>query len=134
MRLLEDITLVDEGEMTRASLGRIAEWVKDRGIALETSPSSNLQTGAIAAWGDSMKDHPLDLFTQLGFRVTVNTDNRLMSATTLSRELRLVAETFDYDLDDILALQLNAAQAAFLPVEDREALMDTIIAGFEEHA
>ncbi|MFL0713470.1 MAG: adenosine deaminase [Microcella pacifica] len=134
VRLLEDITLVDEGEMTRASLGRIAEWVKDRGIALETSPSSNLQTGAIAAWGDSMKDHPLDLFTQLGFRVTVNTDNRLMSATTLSRELRLVAETFDYDLDDILALQLNAAQAAFLPVEDREALMDTIIAGFEEHA
>ncbi|MBR22375.1 MAG: adenosine deaminase [Leifsonia sp.] len=134
VRLLEDITLVDEGEMTRASLGRIAEWAKDRGIALETSPSSNLQTGAIAAWGDSMKDHPLDLFTQLGFRVTVNTDNRLMSATTLSRELRLVAETFDYDLDDILALQLNAAQAAFLPVEDREALMDTIIAGFEEHA
>ena len=134
VRLLEDITLVDEGEMTRASLGRIAEWVKDRGIALETSPSSNLQTGAIAAWGDSMKDHPLDLFTQLGFRATVNTDNGLMSATTLSRELRLVAETFDYDLDDILALQLNAAQAAFLPVEDREALMDTIIAGFEEHA
>lgn len=134
VRLLEDITLVDEGEMTRASLGRIAEWVKDRGIALETSPSSNLQTGAIAAWGDAMEDHPLDLFTQLGFRVTVNTDNRLMSATTLSRELRLVAETFDYDLDDILALQLNAAQAAFLPVEDREALMDTIIAGFEEHA
>ena len=110
VRLLEDITLVDEGEMTRASLGRIAEWV------------------------NSMEDHPLDLFTQLGFRVTVNTDNRLMSATTLSRELRLVAETFDYDLDDILALQLNAAQAAFLPVEDREALMDTIIAGFEEHA
>jgi len=134
VRLLEDITLVEEGEMTRASLGRIAEWVKDRGIALETSPSSNLQTGAIAAWGDAMEDHPLDLFTQLGFRVTVNTDNRLMSATTLSRELRLVAETFGYDLDDILALQLNAAQAAFLPVEDREALMDTIIAGFEEHA
>lgn len=134
VRLLEDIELVDEGEVTRASLGRIAEWVKDRGIALETSPSSNLQTGAISPWGDAMEDHPLDLFTQLGFRVTVNTDNRLMSATTLSRELRLVAETFGYDLDDILALQLNAAQAAFLPVEDREALMDTIIAGFEEHA
>lgn len=134
VRLLEDIELVDEGELTRASLGRIAEWVKDRGIALETSPSSNLQTGAIAPWGDAMVDHPLDLFTQLGFRTTVNTDNRLMSATTLSRELRLVAEAFGYDLDDILALQLNAAQAAFLPVEDREALMDSIIAGFEAHA
>ncbi|MFN4000564.1 adenosine deaminase [Microcella sp.] len=131
VRLAEDITLRDEGGATIAELGLLAEWVKDRQVALETSPSSNLQTGAIAAWGDQMVDHPLDLFYQLGFRVTVNTDNRLMSATTLSRELRLVAEAFGYDLDDLLALQLNAAQAAFLPVEDREALMDTIIDGFE---
>jgi adenosine deaminase len=131
VRLAEDITLRDEGGATIAELGLLAEWIKDRQIALETSPSSNLQTGAIAAWGDQMVDHPLDLFYQLGFRVTVNTDNRLMSATTLSRELRLVSEAFGYDLDDLLALQLNAAQAAFLPVEDREALMDTLIDGFE---
>ena len=134
VRLAEDITLHDDGDATVAELGLLAEWVKDRQIALETSPSSNLQTGAIAAWGDTMLDHPLDLLYQLGFRVTVNTDNRLMSATTLSRELRLVAEAFDYDLDDLLALQLNAAQAAFLPVEDREALMDTLIDGFEAAA
>lgn len=131
VRLAEDITLRDEGDSIVAELGLLAEWIKDRQIALETSPSSNLQTGAIAAWGTQMTDHPLDLFYQLGFRVTVNTDNRLMSATTLSRELRLVAEAFGYDLDDLLALQLNAAQAAFLPVEDREALMDTLIDGFE---
>jgi len=131
VRLAEDIELGTDGDASVATLGLLAEWVKDRQVALETSPSSNLQTGAIAAWGDTMADHPLDLFYQLGFRVTVNTDNRLMSATTLSRELRLVAEAFGYDLDDLLALQLNAAQAAFLPVEDREALMDTIIDGFE---
>lgn len=131
VRLAEDIELRTEGDDTVAHLGLLAEWVRDRQIALEISPSSNLQTGAIAAWGDTMHEHPLDLFYQLGFRVTVNTDNRLMSATTLSRELRLVADTFDYDLDDLLALQLNAAQAAFLPIEDRETLMDTIIDGFE---
>jgi len=131
VRLREDIELREDGEASIATLGRLSEWVKDRGIALETSPSSNLQTGAIAAWGDSMEDHPLDLFYQLGFRVTVNTDNRLMSATTLSRELRLVAEAFGYDLDDLLVLQLNAAQAAFLPSEEREELVDAVIAGFE---
>ena len=131
VRLAEDITLHGDGDEAEATLGLLAEWVKDRQIALEISPSSNLQTGAVAAWGDTMRDHPLDLFYQLGFRVTINTDNRLMSATTLSRELRLVAEAFGYDLDDLLALQLNAAQAAFLPVEEREALMDTIIDGFE---
>jgi adenosine deaminase len=134
VRLAEDIELRTEGDTTFATLGRMAEWVKDRQIALETSPSSNLQTGAIAAWGTEFVDHPLDLLYQLGFRVTVNTDNRLMSATTLSRELQLVSEAFGYDLDDLLALQLNAAQAAFLPVEDREALMETIIAGFEAAA
>jgi adenosine deaminase len=131
VRLAEDVDLRGEGDTAVATLGVLAAWVKDRHIALEVSPSSNLQTGAIAAWGDTMAEHPLDLFYQMGFSVTINTDNRLMSATTLSRELRLVADAFEYDLDDLLALQLNAAQAAFLPVEEREALMDTIIDGFE---
>lgn len=131
VRLAEDIEVTTEGDGQVARLGRLAEWVKDRGIALETSPSSNLQTGAIAQWGTTLADHPLDLLYQLGFRVTVNTDNRLMSGTTLSRELALVAEEFAYDLDDLLVFQLNAAEAAFLPVEDREALADAIIEGFE---
>lgn len=139
VRLAEDIEITSEGESTFARLGTLAEWVKDRGIALETSPSSNLQTGAIAQWGDELVDHPLDLFYQLGFRVTVNTDNRLMSGTTLSRELSIVAEAFGYGLDDILAFQLNAAEAAFLPVEDRVELAEMIVEGFEaalagEHA
>ncbi len=132
VRLAEDIVVErQDDENTYVTLGTMAQWVKDREIALETSPSSNLQTGAIAAWGDDILDHPFDLLYQLGFRVTVNTDNRLMSNTTLSRELALLADAFDYDLTDLEVFQLNAAAASFLPLEDREELADIITGGFE---
>jgi adenosine deaminase len=132
VRLAQDIQIErQDDENTYVSLGTLAQWVKDREIALETSPTSNLQTGAVAEWGEDLLDHPFDLFYQLGFRVTVNTDNRLMSGTTLSRELALLAEAFDYDLSDLENFQLNAAAAAFLPLEDRDELADTISAGFE---
>jgi adenosine deaminase len=121
---------VSAADSTYVTLGLLAQWVRDREIALELSPSSNLQTGAIAAWGDELIDHPFDLLYQLGFRVTVNTDNRLMSNTTLSRELALLAETFGYDLEDLETFQLNAAAASFLPVEEREELAELILAGF----
>jgi adenosine deaminase len=131
VRIAEDITIErTDVENTFVSLGRVAQWVKDRGIALETSPSSNLQTGAIAAWGSTMADHPFDLLYQLGFRVTVNTDNRLMSATTLTRELGLLADAFGYGLDDLEAFQVNAAEVAFLPLEDRQELVERVISGF----
>ena len=132
VRIAEDITWErEDDESAYVSLGQVAQWVKDREIALETSPSSNLQTGAFAQWGDELIDHPFDLLFQLGFRVTVNTDNRLMSSTSLSRELFLLADTFGYGLDELLEFQLNAATAAFLPLEDREALVERIVAGFE---
>jgi len=132
VRLAEDITTArEDDENTYVTLGPVAQWVKDREIALELSPSSNLQTGAIEQWGDELIDHPFDLLYQLGFRVTVNTDNRLMSATSLSRELSLLAETFGYDLTDLAVFQLNAAAASFLPLEEREELADLITSGFE---
>jgi adenosine deaminase len=131
VRIAEDITTErEDAESTFVTLGPIAQWVKDREIALETSPTSNLQTGAIAQWGDEMIDHPFDLLYQLGFNVTVNTDNRLMSHTTLSRELAVLSEAFGYDLADLEVFQLNAAAASFLPIEDREELADRITAGF----
>ncbi len=131
VRIAEDITLEGEDDENQfVTLGLLAQWVKDRGIALEASPSSNLQTGAFAAWGSTMADHPFDMLYQLGFRVTVNTDNRLMSATTLTRELGILVDTFGYDVDDVLAFQLNAAESAFLPLEDREELVERIVAGF----
>ncbi|AYG04250.1 adenosine deaminase [Gryllotalpicola protaetiae] len=132
VRLAEDLIIERaDDENTYVSLGLLSQWVKDREIALETSPTSNLQTGAIAHWGETMADHPFDLLYQLGFRVTVNTDNRLMSGTSLSRELSLLADVFAYRLDDLETFQLNAAAAAFLPIEEREELIDRIAAGFD---
>jgi adenosine deaminase len=132
VRIAEDIqTEREDDESTYVTLGPIAQWVKDREIALETSPSSNLQTGAIAQWGDELVDHPFDLLYQLGFAVTVNTDNRLMSNTTLTRELELLTDTFGYDLGDLEVFQLNAAAASFLSLEEREDLVDQVRDGFE---
>ena len=108
------------------TLGDLASWVRDRGIALEICPSSNLQTGAISGFGEGIESHPLDMLYQLGFNVTINTDNRLMSGVTLTDEFELLVETFDYDLDDLLELTLNAAEAAFLPLEEKEALVEYI--------
>ena len=134
VRIAEDITVEfednsdDDGEDTigMVTLGGVAAWVRDRGIALEICPSSNLQTGAISSFGEGIESHPLDMLFQLGFNVTINTDNRLMSGVTLTDEFELLVETFDYDLDDLLELTLNAAEAAFLPLDEREALVEYI--------
>lgn len=139
VRIAEDITVEFEDDDAEAAdtdevsdniglvtLGDLASWVRDRGIALEICPSSNLQTGAIAGFGEGIESHPLDMLYQLGFNVTINTDNRLMSGVTLTDEFELLVETFDYDLDDLLELTLNAAEAAFLPLEEKEALVEYI--------
>ncbi|MEG1392230.1 MAG: adenosine deaminase [Aurantimicrobium sp.] len=133
VRLAEDVSIDgSDANATFVSLGVLSQWVKDRGITLELSPSSNLQTGAIAARGDDIMDHPFDLLYQLGMTVTVNSDNRLQSGTSLSRELWLVADAFAYGLADLETFQQNAAASAFLPLEDREALADAITDGFVE--
>jgi adenosine deaminase len=133
VRIAEDITVESTDEVDEdgvpildVTLGELAAWVRDRGIPLELCPSSNLQTGAIAAWGEDILDHPFDMLYELGFNVTVNTDNRLMSGVTLTDEFELLVEAFDYDLDDLLEITLNAAEAAFLPLEDREDLVEYI--------
>lgn len=127
VRLAEDLSVVDRADdEVRVQFGDIARWVRDREVPLELSPSSNVQTGAIQAWGDQIADHPFDLLYQLGFAVTVNTDNRTMSRTSLTRELALLTEAFEYTLEDIAAFQLNAAAAAFLSVEEREELIEII--------
>jgi len=132
VRIAEDLEEVQaEGDEVRVRFGEVARWVRDREIALEVAPSSNLDTGAIARWGTSLEDHPFDLLYQLGFAVTVNTDNRLMSRTTLTRELARLVDAFEYGLDDLETFQLNAAAATFLPVEQREELIDLISEGFE---
>ncbi|MCI9857651.1 adenosine deaminase [Microbacterium proteolyticum] len=132
VRIANDLDVVSrEGEEVQVTFGDLARWVRDREITLELSPTSNLQSGAVTAWGDTMDAHPFDLLYQLDFSVTVNVDNRLMSATSLTRELGLLAQAFDYDLDDLEAFQLNAAAGAFLPVEEREELIEIISDGFQ---
>ena len=131
VRLIEDVMFSRaEGDTDVVVLGEVAEWVHDRGIALELSPSSNLQTGAISMLGETMADHPFDILYELGFKVTVNTDNRLMSRTTLTRELELLMSTFGYSLADLEQFQLNAAEASFQALDEREELIDMISEGF----
>lgn len=132
VRIAQDLDVIERaGDEVRVQFGDLARWVRDREITLELAPSSNLHTGAIAAWGDQLEDHPFDLLYQLGFSVTVNVDNRTISGTTLTRELALLAAAFGYDLDDLEAFQLNAAAGAFLPVEEREELIELIADGFD---
>lgn len=124
-KLAEDLQLEDSNGDVLVTMGELAEWVRDRQIVVESCPSSNLQTGS-SPWGPEIEDHPFDVFFKLGINVTVNTDNRLMSGTTLTAELALLADAFDYDLDDLVELQINAAMAAFAPLEERLELVDII--------
>lgn len=132
VRVMQEVSVSQQGDLLHVAMGNVARWVRDRQIPLELSPSSNLQTGAIEQWGSTMKDHPFDMLYDLGFNVTVNTDNRLMSATTLTRELELLTEAFGYDLDDLEQFQLNAARAAFVSIDERDALVERIEEAFAE--
>jgi adenosine deaminase len=124
VRIVDDITIGSDGT---AQLGRLAAYVRDCRIPLEMCPSSNIQTGAAA----SIAEHPIGLLRRLGFRVTVNTDNRLMSGTSLSREFSLLSEAFGYGLDDMQWFTINAMKSAFLPFDERLAIItETIKPGY----
>lgn len=112
VRLVDDIS-VDAGG--RATLGRLASYVRDRRVPLELCPTSNVHTGAAA----TLAEHPVGLLRRLRFRVTVNTDNRLMSGVTLSEELQRLVSTFGYGVDDLEWLTINAMKSAFWPFEQR---------------
>ncbi len=89
VRIANDLDVVSrEGEEVLVTFGDMARWVRDREVTLELSPTSNLQSGAVTAWGDTMDAHPFDLLYQLGFSVTVNVDNRLMSRTNADPRAR----------------------------------------------
>jgi adenosine deaminase len=131
VRLADDLDIEEEGDVAVVSLGRTAEWVRDRRIALEVCPTSNLQTGAVAASGAGLGRHPVDMLYRTGFTVTISPDNRLMSGTTVTDELSRLVEQFGYGLEDLERFQRNAAEAAFLPLEDRSALEGLLTEGFE---
>ena len=119
VRIVDDITRV--GDEYR--LGRLASFVRDRRIPLEVCPTSNVHTGA----APSLAEHPIELLRRLRFRVTLNTDNRLMSGITLSSEFAACAEAFGWTLEDMEWLTLNAAKSSFYQFDQRLALINHVI-------
>ena len=120
VRIVDDIEVDDDG---RAHLGRLAAYVRDKRIPLELAPASNIQTGAAPSIGE----HPIGLLTDLRFRVTVNTDNRLMSGTSMTHEMVQLAEAFGYGYDDFRWFTVNAMKSAFIPFDERLAIIDEVI-------
>lgn len=118
VRIVDDVT-VDPGS-GEVTLGPLAAYVRDRRIPLEMCPTSNVHTGA----ADSLASHPIGLLRRLGFRVTVNTDNRLMSGVTVSSEMNAMVNAFDYSWDDLRWLTINAMKSAFAHFDERLALID----------
>ncbi len=125
VRIVDDIERGPEGP----KLGRLASYVRDRRVPLEMCPTSNVQTGATA----TLAEHPIGLLRQLQFRVTVNTDNRLMSGVSLSSELAALVETFGYRLWDLRWLTLNAMKSAFAHFDERLRIINEVIKpGFDK--
>ncbi|MFI6320617.1 adenosine deaminase [Nonomuraea sp. NPDC050556] len=122
-RLGHGVRIIDDISADGVKLGRLAAYVRDKRIPLEMCPTSNLQTGAAA----SIAEHPIGLLRRLNFRVTVNTDNRLMSGTTVSQEFHKLVEAFDYDWDDLQWFTVNAMKSAFIPFDDRLSLINGVI-------
>jgi adenosine deaminase len=120
VRIVDDITLDADGT---AHLGRLAAYVRDKRIPLEMCPTSNVQTGA----APSIAEHPIGLLRSLAFRVTVNTDNRLMSGVTVSSEMAALVDAFGYGWEDLRWLTVNAMKSAFLPFDERLALIEGTI-------
>jgi adenosine deaminase len=120
VRIIDDIKVDEDGTV---HLGRLAAYVRDQRIPLEMCPASNVQTGA----ADSIAEHPIGLLTRLRFRVTVNTDNRLMSRTSMTDEMCALVDAFGYTLEDLRWFTINATKSAFLPFDERLALIDDVV-------
>ncbi|MGC1089903.1 MAG: adenosine deaminase, partial [Candidatus Acidiferrum sp.] len=112
-RLIEDIAVAEDGKVVK--LGDLAQYVLDKRIPLEICLISNVQTGAAR----SLAEHPFKTFYKEKFRVTLNTDNRLMSDTTMTREFEAAAETFGLTLEDFEKITINSMKSAFLPYDRR---------------
>ena len=121
-RLGHGVRIVDD-IAPDGTLGRLAQYVRDKRIPLEMCPSSNVQTGAAA----SIATHPIGELRRRQFRVTVNTDNRLMSGTSMTREMSLLSQAFGYDWSDLRWFTINAMKSAFIPFDERLELINDVI-------
>jgi adenosine deaminase len=120
VRIVDDIKALPDGSY---ELGRLAAFVRDRRVPLEMCPTSNVHSGA----APSIAEHPFDLLRRLRFRVTVNTDNRLMSNVTLSSELKVLDEAFGLGLGEMEWLTINAMKSAFAPFDERLRIINEVV-------
>jgi adenosine deaminase len=139
-RIIEDIGFVvdgdpaaeglsDDGRGGAADLGRLAHWVRDHQIPLELCPVSNLQTGA----AESIAKHPITRLKELDFAVTLNTDNRLMSRTSMTHEMKLLVDEAGWTLDDLVDVTVTAAWGAFMHHDERRDLVEQVLLpGFQK--
>jgi adenosine deaminase len=124
VRIVDDIKVDQDGSV---QLGPLASYVRDRRIPLEMCPTSNLQTGA----APSIEEHPIGLLTRLRFRVTVNTDNRLMSHCSMTSEMSKLVDAFGYGWADLRWFTVNAMKSAFIGFDERlEIINDMIKPGY----
>ncbi|HET7658997.1 MAG TPA: adenosine deaminase [Oryzihumus sp.] len=134
VRIVDDLSVGDlpytadparfsAADPAEVALGRLSSYVRDRRIPLEMCPSSNLQTAA----ADSIAHHPITLLKRLKFRVTVNTDNRLMSGTSMSREMGLLVAEAGWTVEDLRWVTINAMKSAFIPFDERLAIIEDVV-------
>lgn len=121
VRITDDV-VAGEGEAA-PTLGPLAAYVRDCRIPLEMCPSSNIQTGA----APSISEHPITMLKNLRFRVTVNTDNRLMSGTSMTREMWLLVSEAGWTIEDLRWATINAMKSAFIPFDERLAIIERVV-------
>lgn len=125
--LIEDIVLDDEGEVL--SFGDLTQYVLDKRIPLEICLLSNLHTGAV----DKLEHHPFGILFREKFRVTINTDDRLMSANSMTKEFLTAAQYFNIDFDDIEKITINSMKSAFIQYKERlKYIYDIIKPGYQK--
>jgi adenosine deaminase len=120
VRIVDDITVRPDGSV---ELGRLAAFVRDRRVPLEMCPTSNVHSGAAA----SFAEHPIDLLRRLRFRVTLNTDNRLMSGVSMSSEFKAMDEAFGLGLGEMEWLTINTLKSAFAPFDERIRIINEVV-------
>jgi adenosine deaminase len=124
-RLGHGVRIIDDIDVSGPTpkLGQLAAYVKDRRIPLELCPTSNLQTGAVK----DIKSHPIGVLSKLRFRVTLNTDNRLMSRTSMSNEMQQVVGAFDWTFQDLQRVTINALKSSFIPFDERLKIIEEVV-------
>ena len=119
VRIIDDIDFSGD----KPKLGPLASYVRDRRIPLELCPTSNLQTGAAKTYSE----HPIGMLAKLRFRVTLNTDNRLMSRTSMSNEMSECVKSFGWKFADLQRVTVNALKSSFIPFEERLEIIEKIV-------